>query len=259
MKRIAIIAWVTSAMISWSASAFAGPCDAHFLFDGTLADVSGNGYNGEMFNAEGSSRPKYTAGKFGQALQLDGTAAMRALLDLHYDSCPQVTMSAWIQVSRDVSNDTMHVLSSGQGSGPGLRVSDTYLTLAGTNNGVGQPNAIRKGTNWTFVAGVYDYTAGHFTMYWGNRNSGTQNLAEYRYPPETAFWVGTVNDQWGIYTSGIAIDDLRISGTVAGAEQIAALRSGSAVSTQVAGTSATSAPQPQPQPKQLPSSVDHND
>jgi hypothetical protein len=133
-------------LVSWAVSANAGPCDAYFTFDDTLADASGNGYDGEMIVAKGtSSRPVFVEGKFGRALMLDGSAAMRALLDLHYDACPTVTISAWIQVSRTASDDTMHVISTGGGSGPGLNVSGTYLNLLGTENGIGQPQALRKG------------------------------------------------------------------------------------------------------------------
>ena len=109
-------------------TATAGPCDAYFTFDGTLADASGNSYDGEMVGANGSTATaNYTKGKYGQALELDGTGAMRALIDLHWDLCPQVTFSAWVKVTRDAYSSASPVMfSSGQGSGPGLYFSTSY-------------------------------------------------------------------------------------------------------------------------------------
>ena len=183
-----------------------------------------------MIAAKGEEgRASYTDGKFGTALSLDGSAAMRTMLDLHYDACPQVTVSAWIQVSRDAPADSMHVLSTGGGSGPGITISGTFLTLSGTENGIGQPNAIRKGT-WVFVAGVYDYTEGTYTLYWGGR-SATQKLSEYRYEPQSALWLGTVHDDWGVFARGVAVDDLRITGRALSTENVTALRTAPASST----------------------------
>ena len=232
MRSTTKVGWTAAILIHWPLSGFAGSCDAYFTFDGTLADASGNGYDGEMIVAKGEpSEPQYTDGKFGQALMLDGNAAMRALLDLHYDACPKVTVSAWIQVSRNAPDDTMHLFSTGGGSGPGLTVSGSFLTLKGTENGIGQQNAIRKGS-WIFVVGVYDYTAGKYTLHWGGR-SATQKLSEHRYEPQDAFWLGTVHDDWGIYSRGIAVDDLRITGHALDAEEVMALRARPAGSTAV--------------------------
>jgi Concanavalin A-like lectin/glucanases superfamily len=212
-------------LIACPTLATAGVCDAYYSFDGTLTDSSGNQYDGEMFDKEDKPvAPSFAEGKFGQALQLDGIGAMRSYLDLHFEACPQVTISAWIQVPRAASTDTLHILSSGRGSGPGLRVSDTMLVLSGTNNGIAQQNAIRKGGGWIFVAGVNDYEAGYFQLHWQGRSTPRQKLADYRYPPENAFWVGTWHDESGDRTRGVVIDELRITGRAFRVEQVAALR-----------------------------------
>ena len=228
MNRIGVKFGVVMAAIIWPVSGLAGPCDAHFTFDRTLADASGNGYDGEMIDAQGGpAAAAFTDGRFGQALQLDGTGAMRALLDLNYDACPQVTFSAWIRVGRAAPTSTMHVLSTGRGSGPGLRVSDTVLVLSGTDNGIGQPDAIRRGSNWLFVAGVYDYEAGYYTLYWQGRHA-TEELSANRKPPETAFWIGTWYDEFGELASGVAIDELDIVGSALNNDQLTVLRMRSA-------------------------------
>ncbi len=219
------IATVFALMVAAPQAATAGPCDAYFTFDDTLADSSGNGHDGEMIGAKGTSaKATYTEGKFGKALELDGTGAMRALIDLHWDNCPQVTISAWIKVPRDGSDDSKHLLSTGGGSGPGMNVSGSSINLKGTENGIFKPNALRKGS-WMFVAGVYDYETGEYLMYWGSRAPMPGKLSQYRYEPQSAFWVGTVHDDWGIFASGIMIDDLRITGRASDAEQVMALRS----------------------------------
>jgi len=221
--------WLISATALFLAvaplSAAAGPCDAYFTFDDTLADASGNGYDGEMIAKGGElSTPAYTEGKFGKALMLDGNAAMRALLDLHWDGCPQVTISAWINVSRGAPNDSMRVLSTGGGNGPGLTISGTGLNLRGTGNGISQQQAIRQGS-WIFVAGVYDYAAEEYFLYGGGRTPTPGKLSERIYEPQNAIWVGTEHDDWGVFARGVAIDDLRITGRRLEEPQIAALRS----------------------------------
>jgi hypothetical protein len=81
------------------AVALAAPCEAVFHFDGDLADSSGNGHDGRMIAAGGvPATPQFVAGRSGQALSLDGASAMRTFIDLNPDTCPQVTISAWINV-----------------------------------------------------------------------------------------------------------------------------------------------------------------
>ena len=105
----------------------------------------------------------------------------------------------------------------------GLRVSDTVLVLSGTDNGIGQPDAIRRGSNWLFVAGVYDYEAGYYTLYWQGRHA-TEELSANRKPPETAFWIGTWYDEFGELASGVAIDELDIVGSALNNDQLTVQR-----------------------------------
>jgi hypothetical protein len=224
MKRSNGYALAAIGLLWGAVAAAAGPCEAYYTFDGTLADSSGNGYDGEMLDeASEPAKAIFTQGKFGQALELDGKAAMRALLDLSYEGCPKVTFSAWIRVDRNAPADTMHVLSTGRGSGPGLRISGRMLALNGTENGLAQWDAIRPG-GWLFVAGVYDYDAGTYTLYWQGRHA-TESLSRYRDAPDTALWVGVWFDDYGGLARGVAIDDLRITGAAEPPERIAALRS----------------------------------
>jgi hypothetical protein len=217
-----------------SNNALAQQCDAWFPFDGDLTDASGNGYDGSMIGSEGSeATPRFVEGRSGSALALDGTAAMRAFIDLHYDGCPQVTISAWIRVDAS-SRGSRHILSTGNGSGPGLRISGSTLILNGTANGLTQRNAITAGSGWNFVAGVYDYTNSEYTLYWRNR-SVSATLSEHLRPPREAFWVGAHSDNLANGPTDVVIDDLRITGSALGAEEVAALARSPAARAEAAG------------------------
>ena len=75
-----------------------------------------------------------------------------------------------------------------------------------------------------FVAGVYNYEADTYELYHGSRRSTPGTLSEYRIEPENAFWIGTENDAWGVFASGIrggrAAD---YSGRALGAPEVMAL------------------------------------
>jgi hypothetical protein len=103
-----------------------------------------------------------------------------------------------------------------------MRISGSFLTLAGTESGIGQPDAISPGT-WTFVAGVYDWAQNQYQLFWGNRHTDPQPLSASRTDPLPAVWLGTVSDDWNEFSSGVAIDNLRIEGRAYSAEQFAEL------------------------------------
>ena len=198
-------------------------CDAHFSFDDTLADSSQNGYDGEMFEANGAlTSPQYTEGKFGRALRLDGSSGMRTIIDLHHEVCPQLTIAAWIRVDRKAADSVIQLFSTGAGNTPGMRVSGAYLTLNGTDNGIGNPNAVRS-DSWLFVAGTYDYNSGEYLLYAGRRPPTPGRLSGVRGKTLNGFWIGTVNDDWGLFADGVAVDELRISGQVLTAQELAEL------------------------------------
>jgi hypothetical protein len=209
----------------------AGPCDALFKFDGNLSDSIGNTENGVMIAAGGApAKPVFVEGRSGQALRLDGTSSMRVSHDLHYDVCPQVTIMAWINIGSDSPRRTQSILSTGYGSGPGIRFAGTNLSINGTGNGMMQQQAVRPNGGWQFVAASYDFDTSSYTLYWGNRNSKPQVMGGKRAEWENAFWVGALNDSLSGVASGILVDDVRIVGRSLSQEQILALKSDAAVS-----------------------------
>lgn len=205
-------------------AARADACDAYFAFDGGLQDKGGNSYHGEMIGKEGAvATPRFVEGKFGQALQLDGTSAMRSFIDLHFETCPQVTVTAWIRSTATKRKGSQYLVSSGSGSGPGLRSLGTNLTLNGTANGIIQANAIRPNAGWMFIAGVYDYEKGSYTLHWRSR-SVEKELGNNVRAPEEALWVGAFNDGLAGPATDILIDDLRIQGRALSTNEIQLLR-----------------------------------
>jgi len=224
--------------------AMAGQCDAHFTFDGDLQDTGGNGYHGQMIGKDGASAtPRFVEGKQGRALELVGDSAMRSFLDLHFDTCPQVTVTAWIQVTGTERKGIQYLFSTGSGIGPGIRVSGTNLMLRGSANGIIQRDAIRANAGWMFVAGAYDYKNGIYTLYSRNRIVDKE-MGESRKAPEEAIWVGAFNDGLAGPAAGILIDDLRIYGQVLSADELRAAQIKAAAApgteTQVATTTPTS-------------------
>jgi hypothetical protein len=206
----------------YAGTAMAQSCEAYFPFDGSLADTSGNGYDGRMIGQDGKvATPRFVEGRSGQGLALDGTAAMRAFLDLNYESCPQVSFTAWIRFDGPVPKGNRVILATG-GSGPGLRAVGSSLVLNGTANGLSVRDVVRGDSGWMFVAGVYDYAGNTYTLHWRNRSvEGT--LSQHRRPPEDAVWVGAMNDRLTNAASGIVIDDLRIFGATLRQEELRAL------------------------------------
>jgi len=211
------------ALLLIAPAALAGPCDALFHFDGDLADSGDNGYNGTMIGKAGAAAsPRFVTGRYGQALSLDGTSAMRAFADLHWETCPQVTIVAWVNVAA-LATTTQYLVSTGSGSGPGLRFAGNTLFAHGTANGLMRSNAIRNNAGWMLVAGTWNYDTGRYSLHWRNRVIVTE-LTENRRPPENALWVGALNDGISSPAKGVLIDELRIYGRVLSDEEIRALQ-----------------------------------
>ena len=224
MIRIRLIRIIGGALLCYPALSLAGPCDAHFAFDGNLNDSGGNGYHGRMFGKEGAvGKEQFADGKIGQSLHLDGSSAMRSFIDLHFDRCPQITISAWIRVeSNDVKGD-QYLISTGSGAGPGVRVLGNNIILRGSGNGLWQRNALRDKAEWFFVAGVYDYVANTYRLHWRERTMEGKFNASRR-PPEDVLWVGAFNDKFAHPAQSAFVDDLRIYGQALTADELAAIQ-----------------------------------
>lgn len=178
-----------------SAIALAAPCEAVFHFDGDLSDSSGNGHDGRMLAPEGmGASPQFDPGRAGQALRLDGESAMRAFIDLLPDTCPQVTISAWINLESVASKRIQNVISTGKGTSPGLRVSGSHLLMAGRANGIYARDVNLAGAGWTFVSMVYDCPNAEYRLYWRAREE-VKPIGGGPVTPGEAVWIGAFNDR----------------------------------------------------------------
>lgn len=208
-------------------SSVAQHCEAYYPFDDTLADMSGNGQDGLMIAAEGApGAAQFAEGVSGRALHITGGNAMRAFANLHYDGCPQVTVTAWVRLESLETTDNQYVFSTGQGSGPGLYAQGSLVRLNGTENGLLHYEGFRDARSWFFVAGIYDYDAGRYALYWRDRVVAEGHLSDGRYEPEDSLWIGTLNDELSYTARSLYVDDLRVYGRPLSLAELQALGSG---------------------------------
>lgn len=196
-------------------AAVAGPCDAHFRFDGNLEDAGANAYHGELVVSGGEPSPnpaQYAPGKFGQALVLDGETVMFSPLNLQTETCPQVTISGWVYLEQHPPNN--YLVSTGYGRGPKLLVRDHhYSTYAGSDE-IRVHSAVRQG-QWIFLAATWDYEAGVQRAHWRHRFE-EETFQEQTRPPQDGFWVGgnAYFTSLNSIAKGVLLDDLRVWGRV---------------------------------------------
>jgi hypothetical protein len=176
-----------------------------------------------MISADGEAKPSFAEGRKGQALHLDGSSAMRSLLDLHPEGCPKLTISAWIKVLDPDLKGAKMVIGTGAPRSPGLKVARGNLSLNGPISGLRVSNVFRQNGGWVPVAGVYDFEGGMYTLHWQNRSKESE-LSDRWTEPEAALWVGAMNDRLSYAASGILIDELRITGRALDHAQVLALR-----------------------------------
>jgi hypothetical protein len=165
----------------WLESDFAIPAAApspaemvlHYKLDGNASDGSGN-------NNHGMERagPIYVAGKFGQAINLDGLDDYVAIQNFHYESTAGltgVTVAAWIRTSVSSNqmivsfdrNEYWRLQIAGEAGGPGLVGWEVYTDTGQVDTGQAANWPANTGRvddgQWHHVAGVFDN--GTLTIY----------------------------------------------------------------------------------------------
>lgn len=210
-----------------SAPSLAQQCAAHYKFDGNLADSSGGGGAAFMANAaKAASSLQFTNGNYGQALILDGNTVLRLPVDISFETCPQFTISAWIQVPQPLPKNTMFVFGTGSGGSPGLSISGANLVARGSANGIIQQDAVLGGPEWIFVAVVYDSINETYRLHWRHREK-SKELANTGSAAES-IWLGAVHQASTTAATGIIVDDLRIYPQALTIENVADIRMGKA-------------------------------
>lgn len=221
MASTARSAFLIVSLVLAPALALAGPCDAFFAFDGNLVDSSGSGHDGRMVGAGGTpAEPEFVDGRSGQALRLNGESAMRTLLDLHPDACPQVTITAWVNIPSGGYTEG-HIVSTEGQHGPALRIFGNSVHLVGAK-GIVRRDALYADT-WNFVALVYDSESALYRLHFGNRTLEAP-MGDILFEPGPATWIGAYDQRMRYAPKGIVVDELRIIGAALDEQRIAALR-----------------------------------
>ena len=246
----------TLALVLFSGTAHAGPCDAHFTFDGNLSDASGNGYDGRLIGKGGGAATdpaSYGEGRNGQALLLSGVYAVRAPVDLSKEVCPQITVAAWVKMDDDPTKGTQDIFSSGR-NGPRFDRVGTHLEVRSGDQRELVSNGLRGG-RWEFIATVIDQEAGKMTVYWRQRSFERDMKPVGTKSPD--IWIGALDDDLRNPVLAGAIDDVRIYGQLLTADQIKQIQVGTPRrpgSTQIPGDQfePTQIPGDQFEPNQIP-------
>lgn len=191
-------------------------------YDSSLSKNDGTLYNGTQICGGNSTFnftcPRWTNGKFGKALLLDGTNDYVSVLDSPTLDAPnEITVSAWVKLN-NASNEwqgiVMRPLSSwwdwALAIGGGFNVNKTYFEVNTTTTGGLQANYFDNyklaNGQWYHVLGTYSSLTGKIDMYINGEKDTTPfswsgMIVDSSYP----VYVG----RHGSYLNG-TIDDVRI-------------------------------------------------
>ncbi|HKL62900.1 MAG TPA: LamG-like jellyroll fold domain-containing protein [Woeseiaceae bacterium] len=219
MTRNYSVLYALLLLTGFSVQALAGPCDAYYRFDGNLSDEGGNGNAGQMIGPEGATAtPQFVEGRSGQALKLDGSAAMRAFVDLNRDRCPQMTVTAWIKIQPLASQTIL-----GTGGGAWLWASGSVLGVRTAGKDLRVQDAIYANGGWMFVAAVWDHKSGTHRLHWHGRHAEAA-IGTRTKQAKPAIWLGANNDSLHHRAKDLVIDEMRIIGSALDVERIMAMR-----------------------------------
>ncbi len=182
----------------------------------TAYDSSGNGKNGIL---SGATIPTWTTGKFGSALQYDGSASFVDIGDELDDKLinGSMTIEAWFFVTNANSvNDTVIIINKQDASGVTYRLNIDNISGSkklSTIFGVGGPqtssNATIASSTWVHGAAVHDATKGIDYLY-VNGVFDTSQANTFLITDIAAITSFGYNNQFpGSYLAG-KIDEIRI-------------------------------------------------
>ena len=220
LARISVVFLLLFSFL-FAAPVMAQNCDAWFRFDGDLTDSSGKGYDGQMIAAGGQqSTPTFVPGRTGQALHLTGINAMRAFIDLHPESCPQMTIAAWVQIEPEPSQ-----MIVGNNGGNRLFSSVDGISVRTTGKDLwADGNPVRASGGWMFVAAVWDYEREFHRLHWRTRSKEEDLAGRKPGAAEDAVWIGADNDKLHQAAKNIVIDEIRFISRALSTDEVLALR-----------------------------------
>lgn len=202
-------------------------CAAHYRFDGNLEDSTGNDHDAIMVDLDRlpTGQPgEYTDGKRGSALHLTGDSVAVSTLDLHFEACPKITVTAWVMLKSEPTQQ-MTVLSTGYGSGPRLAIAKSNMSAWGGVNEIRTRSRdwVPPVGEWLPVVATWDYEMGTHTLY----IDGTplkEGLGNYSREPQQDLWIGAYayGSKLMNIASDILVDDLRVYDRILDATGISA-------------------------------------
>ena len=195
-------------------------CDAIYKFDGDLSDAGGNGYGGTAFGRDDQpATPQFGEGISGQALLFDGTTAIRTGLNLHFDGCPQVTVTGWLRLNTREPNGQNYIFSVGDWGPLGVSANARSIVLRGRGGGLQIKNALRDERAWFFFAGVYDFDAGTYKLRFRNRTIEGKLPESPREPAAETFF-GARDEHLTSPARDIYLDEVTIVGRALSDDEI---------------------------------------
>lgn len=189
---------------------------ARWPFDGSLADVTGNGW---QLTAAGNAAPTNTLRKQGSnSLSLDGNGDYAYTSALGFSNA--ITLTAWIYVPSNAPNIQTVAANAGGGNASGFRFyvngynsnpGDGKLVLETANGSVRQDVSSAAGAvakdQWQHVAAVINRGAGSATLYRNGAVVGTGNVRT-DFTNSTALYLGGMGGNAFPFRS--LMDDVRV-------------------------------------------------
>ncbi|MFC1635272.1 LamG-like jellyroll fold domain-containing protein [Planctomycetota bacterium] len=207
-KKLMVLAtfcFVLSLVLTGAAQGADPSLVAWYRFDGDASDSSGNNLHGTEMGD-----PTYTAGVFGQAIDLDGDGDyVDCGLDPKFDITEFITFTYWIQV-RAFDRDWNTVLSRGDDSWRSSRAGTNNFMEAAVGGTTGNytygVTPVDDG-QWHHVGWVYDGTMNYLYVDGEvdatEENSGQITVSSY------PLYIGDNSQATGRYWNGL-IDDVMI-------------------------------------------------
>lgn len=208
------------------ALAVRGQLIAYLPFAGDASDATGHGHNGTVVNA--TYTPTGYGGGLGGAYVFNSAYIELPTLDINPSTYPQLTMGAWV-VASDVS-PVRQIISQDDGGYDRSLGLDTRGGVNGWSSFTGSGGVVGSEAAsigvWTFVAIVYDQTAGTATLY-VNGNAYTQTGVASGYgwgftrigmnPSFGEYFSGTIDEVF-FFSAALnraQVDNIRLNGVLA--------------------------------------------
>lgn len=219
---------------------YPGTVNAHEI----VLPFDGEATPGEIVVASDAAAPAFGPGYASQAIYFSGKSAVAVPAVINPGSTPQISITAWIKRS-PASKHGWFIDSGSNASLPSLRLQGGMLgARAGRDVKImSVENALIAPDEWTFVAGVWDFTAHTLRLYKGDLSQDFDKLrmdlsvngligkqktvAGPDGKPATFVTIGAQDFiNFGGDVKGLAIDEVRIYTRALNDQEIATLAAG---------------------------------